>query len=391
MLPRRVALVFVTLFVACQILITPSQAQSPAPPFTGTVLENARIRSGPGTNHAIAGGLQAGAKVRITGCNPACDWYTLESGGWVAAFLIGPSLAEAPAPSLPAVPAGAVDAQVVRITDGDTIRVSFAGGTNLALRYIGIDTPETDEAFFQEAAAYNEQLILGQTVYLETDVSETDRYGRLLRHVWLADGRLVSEELVAAGLAVASTYPPDVKYQARFLDAERVARGAGLGFWATNAAPASAARVAAVLGPAAPACTTAANLRAGPGTEYAVVGLCPPGQTLAVTGQNADGSWLQLSSGAWVFSSLVDAVPGTLAVVAVAPLSAPAPAVVETTVPVPAPAPQGNCDASYPTVCIPPRPPDLDCGQISYRRFQVQGADPHDFDRDRDGVGCESD
>jgi micrococcal nuclease len=53
-----------------------------------------------------------------------------------------------------------------------------------------------------------------------------------------------------------------------------------------------------------------------------------------------------------------------------------------------APAP-GNCDASYPDVCIAPPPPDLDCPQVPFRRFRVVGADPHRFDADRDGVGCE--
>jgi micrococcal nuclease len=52
--------------------------------------------------------------------------------------------------------------------------------------------------------------------------------------------------------------------------------------------------------------------------------------------------------------------------------------------------PASGCDASYPDVCIPPAPPDLDCGQIPHRRFRVIGADPHGFDGDRDGVGCES-
>ena len=53
----------------------------------------------------------------------------------------------------------------------------------------------------------------------------------------------------------------------------------------------------------------------------------------------------------------------------------------------------GNCAASYPDVCIPPPPPDLDCGQISFKRFRVvynvASPDPHGFDGDRDGVGCE--
>ncbi len=56
------------------------------------------------------------------------------------------------------------------------------------------------------------------------------------------------------------------------------------------------------------------------------------------------------------------------------------------------PPPQAeNCDRqSYPDVCIPPYPPDLDCGDVPYRRFTVRPPDPHGFDRDGDGVGCES-
>jgi micrococcal nuclease len=50
----------------------------------------------------------------------------------------------------------------------------------------------------------------------------------------------------------------------------------------------------------------------------------------------------------------------------------------------------GNCDSSYPTVCIPPPPPDLDCKDIPYRRFRVLPPDPHHFDGDHDGIGCET-
>ena len=50
----------------------------------------------------------------------------------------------------------------------------------------------------------------------------------------------------------------------------------------------------------------------------------------------------------------------------------------------------GTCDTSYPTLCIQPPPPDLDCGDIPYRRFPVRAPDPHRFDGDRDGIGCES-
>lgn len=49
-----------------------------------------------------------------------------------------------------------------------------------------------------------------------------------------------------------------------------------------------------------------------------------------------------------------------------------------------------KCDPAYPTVCISPPPPDLDCGDIPFRNFKVLPPDPHRFDRDRDGVGCEA-
>jgi hypothetical protein len=54
------------------------------------------------------------------------------------------------------------------------------------------------------------------------------------------------------------------------------------------------------------------------------------------------------------------------------------------------PPPPSSCDPSYPDVCIPPAPPDLDCGDVPYRRFRVVAPDPHGFDADADGVGCES-
>ena len=56
----------------------------------------------------------------------------------------------------------------------------------------------------------------------------------------------------------------------------------------------------------------------------------------------------------------------------------------------PAPPASTSCDPSYPTVCIPPPPPDLDCKDVPYRNFPVVGADPHRFDGNRDGRGCES-
>jgi Protein of unknown function (DUF1524) len=75
------------------------------------------------------------------------------------------------------------------------------------------------------------------------------------------------------------------------------------------------------------------------------------------------------------------------------PSTAPTPTTATSTTTVPT-APttdsSGNCDPSYPTVCIPPGLPDLNCGDITFRRFKVLSPDPHGFDGDNDGVGCES-
>jgi len=106
-------------------------------------------------------------------------------------------------------------AKVTRVYDGDTIQIE--GGQKV--RYAGIDTPEvypTVLCYSEEAKAENEKLVLGQTVELEKDISETDKYGRLLRYVHLG-GVLVNDEMLREGFASVSTYPPDVKYQKMFL------------------------------------------------------------------------------------------------------------------------------------------------------------------------------
>jgi hypothetical protein len=59
------------------------------------------------------------------------------------------------------------------------------------------------------------------------------------------------------------------------------------------------------------------------------------------------------------------------------------------TEPTAAPSTSGECSPAYPTVCIPPPPPDLDCADVTYRRFTVLAPDPHNFDGDHDGIGCE--
>lgn len=146
------------------------------------------------------------------------------------------------APSLRAGgPTGPTElADVVRVVDGDTIIVDI-GGQDFRLRYIGLDAPESVrpnfpvQEFGREASAVNARLVGGRSVVLEKDVSDTDRFGRLLRYVWLDEGGqwlMVNIELVRLGFAAAGAYPPDVKYQDLLRAAERDARDAGRGLWA---------------------------------------------------------------------------------------------------------------------------------------------------------------
>ncbi len=121
-------------------------------------------------------------------------------------------------------------ARVTQVIDGDTIVI--AGG--FRVRYIGIDTPEvypTREAFGIEAWQANRRLVEGKTIRLERDVSDTDRYGRLLRYVYV-DGIFVNAELVRQGLARVRAYPPDTKHHAYLEELETEAKQAGRGIWA---------------------------------------------------------------------------------------------------------------------------------------------------------------
>lgn len=141
--------------------------------------------------------------------------------------------------AIPSAPALAIQASVVRVIDGDTIEVDIAGNVH-KVRYIGIDTPETvhptrgEEPYGKEASAKNRELVNRKVVRLERDVSETDKYSRLLRYVWVGD-LFVNAELVRLGYAQVVTYPPDVKYQDLFLQLQREAREAGRGLWGTQA------------------------------------------------------------------------------------------------------------------------------------------------------------
>jgi micrococcal nuclease len=124
---------------------------------------------------------------------------------------------------------------VAHVVDGDTIDVELNGRT-VRVRYIGVNTPETthptkgQEPCGPEAAEANRTLVEGQTVRLELDVQQRDRYQRLLAYVYVSDV-MVNAELVRQGYAQMATYPPNVRYADHFRQLQQDARAAGAGCW----------------------------------------------------------------------------------------------------------------------------------------------------------------
>jgi len=129
--------------------------------------------------------------------------------------------------------------KVARVIDGDTIELE----NKQKVRYIGIDTPELHhptkpvQCFAKEAYEKNKELVEGKMIKLEKDISETDKYGRLLRYVFLYDppstseAQFINKYLVTEGYAHAATFPPDVKYSSVFTEEQRTAVTGKKGLW----------------------------------------------------------------------------------------------------------------------------------------------------------------
>lgn len=153
-----------------------------------------------------------------------------------------------------AVPEGLY--RVMRVADGDTFSVNIQGRI-AAVRLIGVDAPESVhpskpvQCFGKEASAKLKELLEGQQarlpspdatgiggqVRLEEDPTqdEKDRYGRLLRYVFLEDGRLVNKLIIEEGYAYEYTYEAPYRYQAEFKEAQQQARLHKRGLWADGA------------------------------------------------------------------------------------------------------------------------------------------------------------
>lgn len=122
---------------------------------------------------------------------------------------------------------------VTEVIDGDTIKVNG----EISVRLIGIDAPEQGECYYQEAKEALKELVLGQEVKLEKDISGTDAFGRLLRYVILpsgnrlADSTFVNNYLIRYGYAKLMTMAPDHKYFSLFTASQEQAMANKEGMW----------------------------------------------------------------------------------------------------------------------------------------------------------------
>lgn len=132
-----------------------------------------------------------------------------------------------------------IAAEITRVVDGDTMKVILKDGNSSeeTIRLLLIDTPETVhpdkevQPFGPEASAYAKRLLEHQDVQLEIDVSERDKYGRLLVYLWI-DDQMFNEMLLEEGLArVAYVIPPNIKYVDQFRDIQQKSQKSAKGIW----------------------------------------------------------------------------------------------------------------------------------------------------------------
>jgi micrococcal nuclease len=160
----------------------------------------------------------------------------------VAALVASCSPSLPPVPDdFPPPPTSAIRAEVLRVTDGDTVVLDgldvgsvheWTGGRRV--RLIGIDTPETypeAECYGNEASQFLRAHIGGREVLVDFDLEETDRFGRALAYLWTTDGVFVNALLAYEGYATQLIVPPNMRYAALLGDAVRHARENDRGLW----------------------------------------------------------------------------------------------------------------------------------------------------------------
>lgn len=261
---------------------------------------------------------------------------------------------------------------VVELVDGETLALAL-DDSEVPVRLLSIATPAADlnECFAGAAASFVAAVAPpGMPLELEPDGIDADAAGMRPRYVFLTDGSMLNEQLVRGGFARVTDEDGGGKYLERLQDAEDEARRDGLGLWGDCRTPTPTAFVAAPT--TSPTAVATAAIVSTPAPTTTPAPTPPPTATPSPP------------------PTVVPTPTPTTAPTAT-PTAAPTPAPTAIPTATAAPPPQ-NCDPSYPTVCIPPKSlvGDLNCGDITHRRFAVLPPDPHGFDGNNDGVGCQS-
>lgn len=209
---------------------------------------------------------------------------------------------ETPVSSVPpGIPEGVIQARLVKVVDGDTIEVNI-GGQDMTVRYVGVDTPERGEPGYKAAAAANGSFLGDGNLWLLPDKTDRDRYGRLLRFVYTAEGVFVNREMLLQGWAQPLEFKPDVTRAVEFRKLAREAAEAGRGFWSGSSDVDGAMPYALV--------TKATPLRVGPGQDFETTLSLLPGLTMSVYAKDSNGRWLQVRTpdraGGWVSVNAVE-------------------------------------------------------------------------------------
>lgn len=188
--------------------------------------------------------------------------------------------------------------EVVKVVDGDTIDVDIRGQKE-RVRLIGINTPETVdprkpvECFGRKASDRAKELLDGERVSLENDPSqgERDKYGRLLRYVFLENGLNFNLKMIEDGYAYEYTYDGPYKYQAEFKSAQKYAEENKLGLWGTGCASLTCTDCAntQLVSPISDSCVIKGNINARKEKIYHAPGCGSYNQT--VIDESAEEKW----------------------------------------------------------------------------------------------------
>tara|TARA_B110000014_G_C20048753_1_gene545469 strand:- start:98 stop:562 length:465 start_codon:yes stop_codon:yes gene_type:complete len=109
--------------------------------------------------------------------------------------------------------------KVTRVVDGDTV-IGYYRGHEERVRLIGIDAPEIGQCFSLEAAKMLAHITLGQTIRVETEKDDRDKYGRLLLNLYRDDGVLINKVLIQQGVAIQMAVAPNIRYISELYAAE---------------------------------------------------------------------------------------------------------------------------------------------------------------------------